>query len=374
MQKINIEKITNLPKKYQDILVDIIDVANEIYKDNLLDIFLAGSGGRGHIIENWSDLDLYIITNNFDIEKNIIFYDKTKNNNYDIHIGTTFYTKNMIENLDVDSKTIVAFYEHQNYNLNTFIYNNIKIKHIEFKDIISSDKEFNNLLQVVLREIYNYKLFKNNFKTLIKKITLLIKIYIIKNNQEYVYNYNNIFNKFNNIMNINEQIDIENIIKKSYINSEELNYFYKIINLIIKEKEKSMKRICVRGIVEKDNELAVIFRRKINNGETKEYYVIPGGGVEGTENLEEALKRELKEELNIEINVKDLAFKTENEDRIEYFYNCEYLNGTFELMGEEVERNTKENYYEPTFIPKDKINEFSVQKEVKEYFSNKRKK
>jgi len=374
MQKINIEKITNLPKKYQDVLVDIIDVANEIYKDNLLDIFLAGSGGRAHIIENWSDLNLYIITNNFDIEKNIIFYDKTKNNDYDIHIGTTFYTKNMIENLDVDSKTIVAFYEHQNYNLNTFIYNNIKIKHIEFKDIISSDKEFNNLLQVVLREIYNYKLFKNNFKTLIKKITLLIKIYIIKNNQEYVYNYNNIFNKFNNIMNINEQIDIENIIKKSYINSEELNYFYKIINLIIKEKEKSMKRICVRGIVEKDNELAVIFRRKINNGETKEYYVIPGGGVEGTENLEEALKRELKEELNIEINVKDLAFKTENEDRIEYFYNCEYLNGTFELMGEEVERNTKENYYEPTFIPKDKINEFSVQKEVKEYFSNKRKK
>ena len=43
-------------------------------------------------------------------------------------------------------------------------------------------------------------------------------------------------------------------------------------------------------------------------------------------------------------------------------------------MGEEVERNTKENYYEPTFIPKDKINEFSVQKEVNEYFSNKRKK
>jgi len=372
MQEINIKKITNIPKKYQEVLIDIIDIANEIYKDNLLDIFLAGSGGRGHIIENWSDLDLYVITNYFDLESNLIFYSKTKNNDYGIHIGTTFYTKKMIENLDVDQKTIVAFYEYQKYNLNTFIYNNIKIKHIEFKDILSSDKEFNNLLQVVLREIYNYKLYKNNFKTLIKKITLLIKIYIIKNIQEYVYNYNNIFNKFNYIMNINEQIDIEEVIKKGYINSEELNYFYIIINLIIKEKESKMKRICVRGIVEKDNKLAVIFRRKINNGEIKEYYVIPGGGVEGTENLEEALKRELKEELNIEINVKDLAFKSENEDRIEYFYNCEYLSGTFELMGEEVERNTKENYYEPTFIPKDKINEFSVQNEVKEYFSNKR--
>ena len=78
-----------------------------------------------------------------------------------------------------------------------------------------------------------------------------------------------------------------------------------------------MKRICVRGIVLKDNKLAVIFRRKINNGIVKEYYVIPGGGVEVEEDLETALKRELKEELNIEVNVKDLAFKTEQEDRIE---------------------------------------------------------
>ena len=48
-----------------------------------------------------------------------------------------------------------------------------------------------------------------------------------------------------------------------------------------------MKRICVRGFVEKDNELAVVFRRKITDGNVKEYYVIPGGGVEETEDLEE---------------------------------------------------------------------------------------
>lgn len=132
-----------------------------------------------------------------------------------------------------------------------------------------------------------------------------------------------------------------------------------------------MKRICVRGIVLKDNKLAVIFRRKINNEIVKEYYVIPGGGVEVEEDLETALKRELKEELNIEVNVKDLAFKIEQEDRIEYFYNCEFLNGTFELIGEEKESNTKDNYYEPTFIPIDNINEYDLQKEVKEYFNNK---
>lgn len=129
-----------------------------------------------------------------------------------------------------------------------------------------------------------------------------------------------------------------------------------------------MKRICVRGIIEKNNKIAVIFRRKENNDKIIEYYVIPGGGVEDGENLEEALKRELREELNIEVNVKNLAFKTENENRIEYFYNCEYLSGSFELNGEEIERNCKENYYEPTFIPISKICDFSIQDEVKEYF------
>ena len=132
-----------------------------------------------------------------------------------------------------------------------------------------------------------------------------------------------------------------------------------------------MKRVSVRGLVLKDNELAVIFRRKIKGEKVEEYYAIPGGGVEENETLEEALIRELKEELNIEVNVKDLVFKIEQEDRIEYFYNCEYLSGTFELNGEEIERNCLENYYEPTFIPIDRINEFDVQNKVKEYFSNK---
>lgn len=132
-----------------------------------------------------------------------------------------------------------------------------------------------------------------------------------------------------------------------------------------------MKRVSVRGIVETEKGLAVIYRRKLKGDKKVEYYVIPGGGVENSEDLETALKRELEEELNIEVNIKDLAFKIETEDRIEYFYNCEYISGSFELNGEEIERNTKENYYEPTFISVNKINEMSIAEEVKKYFNNK---
>jgi len=131
-----------------------------------------------------------------------------------------------------------------------------------------------------------------------------------------------------------------------------------------------MKRISVRGIVTKDNMLSVIFRRKLVNGKFIEYYVVPGGGVENSEDLKLALKRELKEELNIEVNIKDLAFVVETDERIEYFYNCEYVSGTFELNGEEILRNTAENFYEPTFIPIDKLMDYEIAKEIKEYFLN----
>ena len=130
-----------------------------------------------------------------------------------------------------------------------------------------------------------------------------------------------------------------------------------------------MKRICVRGLVVTEKGLAVMFRRKIKGDNVVEYYVVPGGGVEGEEDLESALIREMDEELNIKVNIKNLAFKVETDDRIEYFYNCDYVSGTFELKGEEKDRNTEENYYEPRFILVDEINNFNIQDEVKEYFN-----
>lgn len=130
-----------------------------------------------------------------------------------------------------------------------------------------------------------------------------------------------------------------------------------------------LKRVSARGLVITDKGLAVIFRRKIKDGKKKEYYVIPGGGINENEEIIDGLKRELREELNIEVNVKELAFTLETDDRIEHFYNCEYLSGDFKLNGEELERMTEENYYEPTFLKINELKNYDVQKEVIEYFN-----
>ena len=53
----------NFPLKYKDKLIKVIDKAFELLGDNLLSITLGGSGGRGQIVEGWSDIDLYFIIN-----------------------------------------------------------------------------------------------------------------------------------------------------------------------------------------------------------------------------------------------------------------------------------------------------------------------
>ena len=153
MQEISFKIIDKLPMYYKEALNYVIEESKKIYKENILSIFLAGSGGKGNIIENWSDLDLYFITKDFVIESNAKLFSKVKDNKFNIHIGTTFYTLDMINKLNVDTKTLVAFYEYKNLNCNLFVYKNLEIKDIKFEDIICSYKEINDLIQIVGREL-----------------------------------------------------------------------------------------------------------------------------------------------------------------------------------------------------------------------------
>ena len=65
-----------------------------------------------------------------------------------------------------------------------------------------------------------------------------------------------------------------------------------------------MKRESARTIIIEDGKLLCMFRRKIDEfGNKKEYYAIPGGGIEEGETRRDTAIRELKEELNIDIEL-----------------------------------------------------------------------
>lgn len=57
------------------------------------------------------------------------------------------------------------------------------------------------------------------------------------------------------------------------------------------------KRVSSRAIIFDHDEVYLMFRRKVcDDGSISEYYVVPGGGVQEGESLEENLQRELQEE------------------------------------------------------------------------------
>ena len=107
-----------------------------------------------------------------------------------------------------------------------------------------------------------------------------------------------------------------------------------------------MKRVTSRAIIFEGDYFYTLFRRKKNKGRVHEYYSIPGGGVEENETLEDAVKRELKEELSVDINLLGYLGSLETDTYIFNYYHAEIIGGIPKLGGEELEKNSEDNYYE----------------------------
>lgn len=121
------------------------------------------------------------------------------------------------------------------------------------------------------------------------------------------------------------------------------------------------KRVSSRAIIIDDGKLLVMFRRKKKkDGTVKEYYVIPGGGLEEGETLEENVVRELKEEFNVDIEIIKFLMKEEYEDTIANYFLCKIVSGKPKLGGEELDRMTDDNYYEVRYIDIKDIDNYDV--------------
>lgn len=109
-------------------------------------------------------------------------------------------------------------------------------------------------------------------------------------------------------------------------------------------------RVSSRAIIIENEKILTMFRRVLRNGVIKEYNAIPGGGQENGETLEQNVTRELKEEMNIDIEILGYLGKTEDNERQEHYFACAIKKGTPHLGGEELEKQSNENYYEPMWV------------------------
>ena len=131
------------------------------------------------------------------------------------------------------------------------------------------------------------------------------------------------------------------------------------------------KRVSARAIIIENGELLAMFRRKKkDDGSYKEYYVIPGGGVEDNETLEETCVREIKEEFNVDVKILGYLGSDEKDTTVGHFFHAEIIDGVPTLGGEENDRNNPDNYYEIRRININKINEIDI--DAKEFINKAR--
>ncbi len=134
-----------------------------------------------------------------------------------------------------------------------------------------------------------------------------------------------------------------------------------------------MRNIRASAVVIHNNKVLLIHR--INNGE--EYYVSPGGAVEGNETIEEAALRELKEETSVKASIDKLIYtwKSDKSDHKQYYYLCKYISGKPKIDKNSVEakrmKNGNNDFYEPVWIDINKLKDFLIYpEELKEKILN----
>ena len=110
------------------------------------------------------------------------------------------------------------------------------------------------------------------------------------------------------------------------------------------------------------NKILLIHRWK----DGQEYFVIPGGTIEPEERPLEAAFREMKEEVNLSFSIDQLrtAFSLNNQGKEEYyFYTSRSTDETPLMQGEELERSSLQNIYQPEWVSLQELYNHSLRPE-----------
>ncbi len=125
-------------------------------------------------------------------------------------------------------------------------------------------------------------------------------------------------------------------------------------------------RVRAAGVLVKEGKILLIRHQK----KDKTYWLLPGGGVDYGETMEDSLKREFLEECNLEVDIKDLAFVSQgiapdnSRHIIHMTFIVEYISGELRVGEEEILKEVK-------FIPIEDIDKITLypnmKKELKRY-------
>ena len=101
----------------------------------------------------------------------------------------------------------------------------------------------------------------------------------------------------------------------------------------------------------------ILLMRRIRNG--REYFVFPGGGIEGNESLENGVIREIKEEFYLDVKINKFLFQIENRGRQEFYFLIKEFSGVPKISGNEKKRMNESNQYYPVWKELEDISNLS---------------
>jgi len=121
-------------------------------------------------------------------------------------------------------------------------------------------------------------------------------------------------------------------------------------------------RIRIGVVLVKDGKILLIKQRK----DDKEYWLVPGGGVDYGEKISVCAKREIKEETNLDIELKHFLFPYEsiNINKGKHVLNFFFL---AEILGGELELGKEENLVDLKFFEFEKLKEIILYPDIADY-------
>ena len=120
--------------------------------------------------------------------------------------------------------------------------------------------------------------------------------------------------------------------------------------------KKTLDKDRVSAVIIKEDKILLIHRFR----EGKEYWVLPGGGIEKDETKESALEREVLEELSLAVIDKRFLFTVFNVGRNEHHYLITKYSGAVKLGGPEAKRANENNKYLLTWVPMSEFKQLNI--------------